>query len=150
MLRLKFLNQIWTTYLCSDWNFWTRFKQFMSMFRLEFLNQIWTVKIWVFEPDLHSICFWTKFEQYMLILRFEFFNQIWTVYVYVQVGVFEPCRFYRFEQFILKIATGHMGTKGIVVSREAVVHLNFRAGSTFPVPVFTESPGHWVNKADTQ
>ena len=24
------------------------------------------------------------------------------------------------------------------------------AGSTFPVPVCTISPGHWVNKADTQ
>ena len=35
-------------------------------------------------------------------------------------------------------------------SRAAVVHLNFRAGSTFPVLVCTVSPGHWVNKADTQ
>ena len=25
-------------------------------------------------------------------------------------------------------------------------HLKFRAGSTFPVPVCTISPGHWVNK----
>ena len=32
----------------------------------------------------------------------------------------------------------------------AVVHLNFQAGSTFPVPVCTVSPGHWVNKAGTQ
>ena len=32
----------------------------------------------------------------------------------------------------------------------AVVHLNFLAVSTFPVPVCTVSPGHWVNKADTQ
>ena len=32
----------------------------------------------------------------------------------------------------------------------AVVHLNIRAGSTFPVPVCTVSPGHWVNKAETQ
>ena len=31
------------------------------------------------------------------------------------------------------------------VARAAVVHLNFRAGSTFPVPVYTVSPGHWVN-----
>ena len=29
------------------------------------------------------------------------------------------------------------------VSRAAVIHLNFRAGSTFPVPVCTVSPGHW-------
>ena len=36
------------------------------------------------------------------------------------------------------------------LERAAVVHLNFRAGSTFPVPVCTVSPGHWVNKADTQ
>ena len=35
-------------------------------------------------------------------------------------------------------------------SRAAVVHLNFRAESTFPAPVCTVSPGHWVNKADTQ
>ena len=34
--------------------------------------------------------------------------------------------------------------------KAAVVHLNFRAGSTFPVPVCTVSPGHRVNKADTQ
>ena len=34
--------------------------------------------------------------------------------------------------------------------RAAVVHLNFRAGSSFPVLVCTVSPGHWVNKADTQ
>ena len=36
--------------------------------------------------------------------------------------------------------------------RAAVVHLYFRAGSTFPVPhaVCTVSPGHWANKADTQ
>ena len=32
-------------------------------------------------------------------------------------------------------------------SRAAVVHLNFRAGSTFLVLVCTETPGHWVNKA---
>ena len=38
---------------------------------------------------------------------------------------------------------------GISTARAAVVHLNFRAGSTFPVPVCTVSPGHWVNKADT-
>ena len=36
------------------------------------------------------------------------------------------------------------------MARAAVVHLNFRAGSTFPVPVCTALPGHWVNKADTQ
>ena len=35
-------------------------------------------------------------------------------------------------------------------ARPAVVHLNFRAGSTFPVPVCTVSSGHWVNKVDTQ
>ena len=35
-------------------------------------------------------------------------------------------------------------------SRTAVVHLNLRAGSTFPVLVCTVSPGLWVNKADTQ
>ena len=34
-------------------------------------------------------------------------------------------------------------------SREAVVHLNFRVGSTFPVPVCTVSPGNWVYEADT-
>ena len=35
-------------------------------------------------------------------------------------------------------------------TRAAVLHLNFRAGTTFLVPVCTVSPGHWVNKADTQ
>ena len=29
----------------------------------------------------------------------------------------------------------------------AVLHLNFQAGSTFPVPVCTVLLGHWVNKA---
>ena len=32
----------------------------------------------------------------------------------------------------------------------AQVHLNFRAGSTLPVPVCTVPTGHWLNKADTQ
>ena len=36
------------------------------------------------------------------------------------------------------------------MSRAAVVHFNFRAGSTFPVPVCTVPHGHWVNKADNQ
>ena len=31
-------------------------------------------------------------------------------------------------------------------SLAAAVHLNFRAGSTFPVPVCTVSPGHWVTQ----
>ena len=32
--------------------------------------------------------------------------------------------------------------KKALSSRAAVVHLNFRAGSTFPVPVYTASAGH--------
>ena len=36
------------------------------------------------------------------------------------------------------------------ITRAAVVHLNLRAGSTFPVPVCTVSRGLWVNIADTQ
>ena len=35
-------------------------------------------------------------------------------------------------------------------TRAAILYFNFRAGSTFLVPVCTVSPGHWVNKADTQ
>ena len=31
-----------------------------------------------------------------------------------------------------------------------ISHFNFRAGSTFPVPVYTVPHGHWVNKADNQ
>ena len=38
----------------------------------------------------------------------------------------------------------------IGTARAAVVHLNLRAGSIFPVPVCTVSLGLWVNKADTQ
>ena len=34
--------------------------------------------------------------------------------------------------------------------RAAVVHFNFRAGSTFPIPVCTVPNVYWVNKADTQ
>ena len=37
-----------------------------------------------------------------------------------------------------------------LLPRAAVVNLNLRAGSTFPVPVCTVLPGLWVNKADTQ
>ena len=33
-------------------------------------------------------------------------------------------------------------------SQAAVVHFNFRAGLTFPVPVCTVPHGHWINKAD--
>ena len=40
--------------------------------------------------------------------------------------------------------------KNLNGSRAAVVHFNFRAGSTFLVPVFTVPRGHWVNKADNQ
>jgi len=36
------------------------------------------------------------------------------------------------------------------MARAAVVHLNFRAGSTFPVPFCTVSPGHWEKEADTK
>ena len=36
------------------------------------------------------------------------------------------------------------------MTQSAVVHFNFRAGSTFPVPVCNVPHGHWVNKADNQ
>ena len=35
-------------------------------------------------------------------------------------------------------------------ARAAFVHLNFPAGSTFPVPVCTVPHGHLVNQADNQ
>ena len=52
----------------------------------------------------------------------------------------------------LKLLTGQSATSinKSLQSRAAVVHLNLRAGSTFPVPVRTVSPGFWVTKADTQ
>ena len=34
--------------------------------------------------------------------------------------------------------------------RAAVVHLNFRSGSTFPVPFCTVPNGHWVNNQQDQ
>ena len=37
-----------------------------------------------------------------------------------------------------------------LITRAAVVHLNFRAGSTFPVPVCTAPHGSWINKEDNQ
>ena len=46
----------------------------------------------------------------------------------------------------LRFLTFHNKTN----TQAAVVDLNFRVGSTLPVPVCTVSPGHWVNKADTQ
>ena len=36
------------------------------------------------------------------------------------------------------------------VTHAAVVHLNFRAGLSFPVPVCTVPHWNWVNKADHQ
>ena len=48
------------------------------------------------------------------------------------------------------VVTRGKGLKSISLSRAPVVHLNFRAGSTFPVPVCTVSPRHWLNKAGTQ
>ena len=36
------------------------------------------------------------------------------------------------------------------VTQAAVVHFNFRAGSTFPVTVCTVPHGHWVNKTENQ
>jgi len=46
---------------------------------------------------------------------------------------------------------GHVnGLPLLYRSRAVVVHLNFRAGSTFPVPIYTVAHGHWVNKADNQ
>ena len=50
----------------------------------------------------------------------------------------------------IKFFGGNSFGEGQSESQAAVVHLNFQAGSTFPVPVCTVSPGHWVNKADTQ
>ena len=35
----------------------------------------------------------------------------------------------------------------MLYTRAAVVHLNLRAGSTFPVSVCTVSPGLWVKKS---
>ena len=51
----------------------------------------------------------------------------------------------RYIEFLNKIIAD-----GRIHDRAAVVYLIFRAGSTFPVPVFTVSPGHWVSKADSQ
>ena len=44
----------------------------------------------------------------------------------------------------------HKGVKKHKVAQAAVVHFNFRARSTFPVPVCTVPHGHWVNKANNQ
>ena len=38
----------------------------------------------------------------------------------------------------------HSGKKRISTFPGSRITLNFRAGSTFPVPVCTASPGHWV------
>ena len=38
----------------------------------------------------------------------------------------------------------------VLCTRAVVVHFNFRAGSTFPVPICTVPHGHWVNQADNQ
>ena len=65
-------------------------------------------------------------------------------------------RKYSLEQFVNKRSAPSFSvrvwpeTMSKANSRVAVVHLNFRPGSIFPVPVCTVSPGHWVNNADTQ
>ena len=41
---------------------------------------------------------------------------------------------------------GRLHNSNIVLTQAAVVHLNFRAGSTFPVPVCTVSTGHGENE----
>ena len=51
---------------------------------------------------------------------------------------------------ISTISRTHINSILLLYTRAAKVHLNFRAGSIFSVPVFTVFPGHWVNKADTQ
>ena len=56
-----------------------------------------------------------------------------------------------FLRELLEIEDDHFVDNEIAtITRAAVVHLNFRAGSTFPFPFCTVSPGHLVNKADTQ
>ena len=62
------------------------------------------------------------------------------------------------KHFFSQICISDLWFKSIIVNRAmpylpaarvAWVHLNFRTGSTFPVPVCTVSPGHWVNKKQT-
>ena len=48
-----------------------------------------------------------------------------------------------FTRTILKLSSNSLDF--CIRARAAVVHLNLRAGSTFPVPVCTVSPGLWVN-----
>ena len=56
--------------------------------------------------------------------------------------------------FQQSVNTGNWNSQRIKMctlsSQAAVVHFNFRAGSTFPVPVCTVPHRHWVNKADNQ
>ena len=51
-------------------------------------------------------------------------------------------------EIIPKFNKNRLPVRYALILRAAVVH--FRAGSTFPVPVCTVSPGYWVNIADTQ
>ena len=54
------------------------------------------------------------------------------------------------ESTYLKIKTDFvLLNSSSIIPRADVEHLNIQAGSTFPVPICTVSPGHWVNKADT-
>ena len=46
--------------------------------------------------------------------------------------------------------TGFWPQEKFLLFYNCALPVNFRAGSTFPVPVSTVPHGHWVNKADTQ
>ena len=64
-------------------------------------------------------------------------------------GIPQGCKEIGIIQFELNllIVTDHKNAKCTWV---AVVHLNFRSGSTFPVQVSTAPHGHWVNKEHNQ
>ena len=52
-----------------------------------------------------------------------------------------------FKLIKFEISKGYHHKVAKLQTRADVVHLNFWAGSTFPVPICTL---HWVNKADNQ
>ena len=55
-----------------------------------------------------------------------------------------------YPKSIYGLGTTTCYTSNLCTARAAVGNFNFRAGSTFPVPVCTVPHRHWVNKADTQ
>ena len=67
-------------------------------------------------------------------------------------GIFPDCNFLNSLSFFITLPQLYINFlwQEHQISRAALVHFNFRAGSTHLVPVCTVPHWHWVNKAENQ